>query len=106
MRTYLSSVFNTMKSITREAWIWVIALLVLACINPHSENLVSFCPLHYFGFEFCPGCGLGKSISHLLHGDPVTSFKTHPLGIFAFIILLTRIITLTKKSIQRHGQNY
>jgi hypothetical protein len=51
------------------------------------------------GFKFCPGCGLGHSISYLFHGDIQESFSTHPLGIFAVIIILCRIYNLFRLNI-------
>lgn len=47
------------------------------------------------GIEFCPGCGLGRSISFLFSADIFNSIKTHPLGIFSLIVITYRIANLT-----------
>lgn len=78
-----------------ELIIWSVALLLLA-IMPFGENFVSLCPLHAFGFRFCPGCGLGRSIHNVFRGELYASFHMHPLGIPALAILIHRIYTLFK----------
>jgi hypothetical protein len=92
-------------TLPREALMWTAGLLALACYNP-SDTHISLCPLYQLGFDFCPGCGLGRSISYLFHGNFAQSFRTHPLGIFAVIVLSLRVYTLSKLYIQFHGQNY
>ncbi|MCA1745114.1 MAG: DUF2752 domain-containing protein [Bacteroidales bacterium] len=47
---------------------------------------------------FCPGCGLGTSISWLFRGQLSQSFASHPLGIPAVGILVHRIWTIFKPS--------
>lgn len=76
-----------------ELTVWITALISLAVMQP-SDDHFSFCIFHFFGIDFCPGCGLGHSISYLFHGDLSGSFSAHPLGIFAVIILLFRISRL------------
>ena len=72
---------NFFNLITSEIFIWSFALIYLAIFNQ----------------EFCPGCGLGNSISYLFHGEIINSFNAHPLGIPALIILVSRIISLIKQ---------
>ncbi len=79
-----------------EIGIWCSALIYFSVIDPTVPQLFSLCPLHNLGFDFCPGCGLGRSISYVLHGDIVASLKCHPLGIPAAIILGQRIYHLSK----------
>ena len=88
-----------------EALVWFVGLTSLAIYYPSGEH-VSLCPLYQLGVDFCPGCGLGRSISYVLHGEIVPSLKTHPLGIFAVIVLSLRIIKLSKLYLQTHGKNY
>lgn len=87
-------------NISIEAVLWTIALLYLLFINPYEVQKFTLCPFHNMGIEYCPGCGLGRSISFLYHGDFIHSLKTHPLGIAAFILILLRIIQLTKQAIK------
>jgi len=81
-----------------EVIIWTSALLLLALMSP-VDGHSSLCPFKALGIPFCPGCGLGHSISWLLHGEPIASFHAHPLGWFAVLILLYRIVTLIRKPI-------
>ena len=76
-----------------EGFIWIAALIILAISNPHEEHY-SLCVFHNLGFSFCPGCGIGHSISHFFHGNLETSFRSHPMGIPAIIILTYRIIQI------------
>lgn len=70
---------------------WTTGLVALAFMNPYEDRALSLCLLHQFGFKYCPGCGLGHSISLLLHGDWKSSLSAHPLGIVAVIVLANHI---------------
>lgn len=89
-----------------EAVIWLVGLVVLALLDPHEHEHYTICPLASMGFEFCPGCGLGKSISLLFHGMPIASLKAHPLGFFAVAVLARRIYSLTKTTSNYYGKNH
>lgn len=84
-----------------EAFIWIAALISLAFLNPENEQHYSFCVFHNLGFKYCPGCGLGHSISCFFRGDLQNSFYAHPLGIIAVIILITRIIQIFRNSYKK-----
>jgi Protein of unknown function (DUF2752) len=86
-------------SLPLEGYIWMAALIFLTFINADSTHF-TFCPFHNLGIDFCPGCGLGRSIHYLLHFEFIKSFHAHPLGGFALIIILHRIFTLIKNSIK------
>ncbi|HEY0653066.1 MAG TPA: DUF2752 domain-containing protein [Chryseosolibacter sp.] len=85
---------------------WLAGLFLLAIINPQSETHITICPFANLGFEFCPGCGLGRSIAFLFRGEFLQSFQSHPLGFFAVIILSYRIFQLLKQHIKSHGKSY
>lgn len=74
-----------------EALVWITGLLILAVYNPHYQEHMSMCVFNNVGFSYCPGCGLGRSISYFLHGDILMSFSAHPIGIAAVGILGYRI---------------
>ncbi len=80
-----------------ELLIWVVALVLLWFTNP-SDHHFSLCPLASIGVEWCPGCGIGRSIAWLLKGNLNESFQAHWFGIPALILLICRIITLTKNN--------
>jgi hypothetical protein len=88
-----------MKKANLELFAWIIALIVLAFLNPDTVQ-VSLCPLKYFGFHYCPGCGLGRSIALLFRGRFVEAYNMHPLGFFAVAIFGYRIVELGRAAMQ------
>jgi hypothetical protein len=80
-----------------ELLAWVGGLFYLALVAPEADRHFSFCILKAMGFAHCPGCGLGRSISWLLHGNLGQSFQTHPLGGPAVAVLTGRILSLLRK---------
>ncbi len=92
------------KVVGVEAFIWIAALIFLALIEPAESTHYTLCPFSAMGIDFCPGCGLGRSVSYILHGDFTTSLGVHPLGIFALIVLTTRIISLIKINWSNYGK--
>ncbi len=75
---------------------WIIlaaGLILMAFLDPLSQA-ESFCPVHRFGFDLCPGCGLGKSIAHTFRGEFSASLQAHPAGILAVAIITSRIATI------------
>ncbi|WP_295125937.1 DUF2752 domain-containing protein [uncultured Chitinophaga sp.] len=88
--------FHHIKKINLELVIWTGGLLALYFINPAHPPIIDLCPLHRMGFTWCPGCGLGRSVSYLLHGNPAASWQMHKLGGFALLVLLLRIYRLAR----------
>ena len=84
------------KSFPLELFFWVLALILLATANPHEHHF-TFCPLANLGITWCPGCGLGRSITALFHGDVSASFSYHWFGIPSLILITYRIYQLTKQ---------
>jgi hypothetical protein len=97
---------NFQKYFSVELYFWIIALIYLAIINP-AESHFSFCLFNRLGISWCPGCGIGHSISHLLHGDIIKSFQTHWLGTFALVVIVYRVLQLIKNIYQnQQNQSY
>ena len=72
---------------------WIVlmtGLLLMIFLDPFSQA-ESICPAKRLNLQFCPGCGLGRSISQLFRGEFVTSIQTHPAGILATMIIPARI---------------
>lgn len=90
------------KGFPLELAFWVSALVLLAMTNPHEHHF-SLCPLANMGFDWCPGCGLGRSISALLHGHIAESLSFHWLGIPALGMIAYRIVTLSKLTIKEQN---
>lgn len=86
------------KLLSLEGIFWVVSLIYLSTISDFSEQHFTICPLSNLGIEHCPGCGLGRSISMILHGNIFQSFDFHWLGIPALIIILLRIFQLIKNN--------
>ena len=82
-----------------ELLFWVTALVLLFTMVPSSSHF-TLCPLANLGFSFCPGCGIGHAVHHAMWLRFTASFAAHPLGIFALIIILFRIIKLILKPIK------
>lgn len=84
-----------------ELVFWVAALVALASSNL-AESHYSFCPLANMGITWCPGCGIGHSISALLHGQINESIHAHWFGIPATMLIIRRIIILFKNLTGNH----
>ena len=78
-----------------ELIVWISAILFLAFTVSGSVHS-GLCPLDNLGIVWCPGCGLGRSIRFLLHGEFRLSIQNHWFGIPAFFILFYRILQLSK----------
>jgi hypothetical protein len=81
----------------KEAFIWLGALIFLGFSDPACHHY-TLCPLDNLGFDYCPGCGLGRSIGFLFRLDIRSSFMEHPLGIPALCLLVYRMIRIFHKS--------
>ena len=79
-----------------EIIVWTSTIILLFLFDPAQQSHYSFCLFRNLGIKFCPGCGLGHSISYLLHGHLNASINAHPLGIIALPVILYRIFTLAK----------
>jgi len=91
------------KLVGLEATIWILGLTYLALFNSPETTHFTICPFANLGIKFCPGCGLGNSISYLIRGDISSSLQSHPLGIFALIIITLRIISIIKNNRRRYA---
>jgi hypothetical protein len=89
------------RGVSLELILWMGGLIFLAAMNPAQSALLDLCLFKKLGLPFCPGCGLGHSVSWLLHGDVMRSLEVHPLGPAALLILSIRIITLSNRFFQR-----
>jgi hypothetical protein len=79
-----------------ELIIWPTALTLLFFMDPHAVNGQTLCLVKKIGLTWCPGCGLGHSISFFLHGEWRASLKSHPLGPFAIVVLAYRTFELAR----------
>ena len=77
--------------------VFTIGLLLLGFMNPENSG-TSFCLFDLAGFEFCPGEGLGHSISYTFRGDFDSALNAHFAGPLAVIVLSLRIMHLWHKN--------
>ena len=94
-------VFSYLRIVGLETLIWISALVYLGFFNDPFHQHFTICPLSNAGFEYCPGCGLGNSISLILNGYFVESFNAHILGIPAVVIIIFRIFSLIKFNMKK-----
>jgi hypothetical protein len=83
-----------------ELTAWVGAFFLFAFLSPSPQPHFNLCPLDAMGLEFCPGCGLGRSVTYLFHGHFSESWHMHYLGIPAAAMLGGRIIYLFRRIIK------
>ena len=80
-----------------ELVVWLGGLTYLALLDPlASQDPITLCVSRLAGLGPCPGCGLGESVSLLLHGDLAGSLRVHILGPFALAVISFRIVTLIR----------
>lgn len=93
------------KKLPWELFIWLLAIVLLWSSEADAAHS-SLCPLYNLGLDWCPGCGLGRSVSLFLQGSVKESIAMHWFGIPAFIILLRRIFTLSKAHFKKERLHY
>jgi hypothetical protein len=94
------------KRVPVELLFWVGALTLLFLLDPKGPQSLDLCLFRFIGFDSCPGCGLGRSISFLMHGEPMLSLSAHVLGPFAFVVISSRVFTLTKQFLTIHRKEH
>lgn len=79
-------------------------LVLLALMNPDTASGPGFCILEQLGVSFCPGDGLGHSISYTFRGEISNALQANVLGPFALLILSGRILHLLYKNYFNHNK--
>jgi hypothetical protein len=101
LNNFPTKIWSKLSLFGMEGFIWITALLYFTFFVNPSETHFTICPLSNAGFEHCPGCGLGNSISLLLHGKFSESFNSHILGIPAILIIIHRIYSIIKFNLKK-----
>lgn len=87
-----------------EAFIWLAAIIYFALSPLPSGEHFTICPLSLAGFQHCPGCGLGRAMILLLHGQVTESISMHPLAIPALALFTIRIVIVFKNYLKYQKQ--
>lgn len=101
----MNAISKHISKLPVELIFWIGALIGILFIDPYGAQHFTLCPLDNLGFHWCPGCGLGRSMSLLTKGDFQASWSMHPMAMFAFAAIIYRIIQLIRnlKTYRNHG---
>ncbi|WP_445666138.1 DUF2752 domain-containing protein [Fodinibius sp. AD559] len=69
-------------------------LLLMGLMDPYTTSGPGLCLLENLSFPYCPGDGLGHSISFIFRGEFDNALEANILGPFALIVLSGRIFYL------------
>ncbi|WP_026954038.1 DUF2752 domain-containing protein [Algoriphagus vanfongensis] len=86
-----------------ELMFWIGSLVAIWMIQPSAASHFTLCPISNLGFDWCPGCGLGRSMNLLARGEFEASWSMHPLAMLAYIVIFMRIWNLIKNLKTTHN---
>jgi len=78
----------------RKAGLGALALVLLAAALPSQGAGVPICAFRYLTGLPCPGCGLTRSFSCILHGDFARGYDYHPFGFVLLPLFMMAAATL------------
>ncbi len=81
----------------KELLFWIAAFIGLYTADLQSD--FTLCIPSHLGVVNCPGCGIGHAITEAMHGNFISSWNYHILGIPALVILLLHIVKLIRNLI-------
>lgn len=79
-------------------------IILLAFMNPYVEQSASWCLFEWVGIPFCPGEGLGHSISFIFRGEIYKAMEANIIGVFALPVILGRIGVLITRNFQLNNK--
>ena len=65
-----------------------LVLLVLAFVDPRTAPFAPVCPVHATTGLFCPGCGTGRALHALVHGDLAAALRLNVLAVATVPVFL------------------
>lgn len=65
-----------------------LVLLVLGPVDPRTAPFAPVCPIHWATGLHCPGCGTGRALHALVHGDLGRALRLNALAIAAVPVFL------------------
>lgn len=63
-------------------------LAVLAVVDPRTAWFAPRCPFRFVTGLYCPGCGTGRALHALVHGDLVAAARLNVLAVAAIPVFL------------------
>ena len=67
---------------------FLLVLLVLVFVDPRTAPFAPFCPFHRVTGLHCPGCGTGRALHALVHGDLARALRLNVLAVAAIPVFL------------------
>jgi len=82
------------------------AAAILFFVDPATSSIYPPCPFYLFTGLWCPGCGSGRALHALLHGDVLRALDLNPLMVISLPLLgyagVSRLcVSLRVKSLPR-----
>ncbi|MDF2157973.1 DUF2752 domain-containing protein [Algoriphagus sp. CAU 1675] len=99
----MKEIINRVSQFPLELMFWMASMIAILTLNPSADAHFSLCPLSQLGIEWCPGCGLGRSMNLLARGEFQESWSMHPLAMLAYLVILSRIWNLIKNLKTTHN---
>ena len=65
-----------------------LVLLVLVFVDPRTARFAPICPLNATTGLHCPGCGTGRALHALVHGELVQAVRLNVLAVVAIPVFL------------------
>ena len=79
----------------------VAGVATLVALDPEKTRLVAPCPLRAVGGIDCPGCGTGRCLYDLVHGDVAAAFDHNPLTMLFVPVSLFALVVWWAPSLRR-----
>lgn len=79
-------------------------LAVLAVVDPRTAWFAPRCPFRFVTGLFCPGCGTGRALHALVHGDLAAAVRLNVLAVAAipvFLVLALRVAFQPERRLPR-----
>jgi hypothetical protein len=87
----------------RAAALGAVGLVLLAAALPSQGAGIQICFFRYLTGLPCPGCGLTRSLSCILHGDFARGYEYHPFG-YVLLPLFVLVASTLFLSVDRRSQ--
>jgi hypothetical protein len=73
----------------------------LYSFNPAGSGVYPICPFHALTGLHCPGCGTGRALHQLLHGNVLAAMRLNPLAVVLLPPLAYGMLSLALQFVGR-----